>query len=855
MDTASSPWLIPFMRFSFLAACGLLAFQAVARAQSSTPPVFLTHPGNLTVHIGQPVTLNATVEGATTLQWRKNDSDIPGANTATYFVPMAALTDSGSYHLVATNAFGSAVSTTASVLVTKRPQTISFGSTPSFATAGSSVSITATASSGLPVTLALVSGSGSFTGNVVVGSGPMVIRATQPGNATYAAAEPVDFTINFLIGVMSPFISVPPADQTVTAGTTVTFRASAIGTPAPTFQWQKDGVAIAGATSTTLTLPAVTLADSARYTIVATNLAGAVNASAVLTVRAAPVIVTSPASQTVFAGAPAIFSVQTTGFPAPTYQWRKNGTAIVGATGRTYSIPSAATTDAGRFDVVARNELGTATSDVATLVVNARDFAGQYFGQLSGPAATDGGPGEFALHVRSNRTAVFLAQFPGLPAGVAATNVVVDLNGNFSVNAAIIAATPQSVTLRGSIDDATGRISGTLSVAGLSFEGSRASRTGTAASLAGLYQAAIVGTAAARGHVIVAPSGDTFVLLSSGVAVDSARGVLDTAGRLAATSRTQTTLSLTFASGAITGSIRTSAGAAAPVGGAIEGIAGREHVNNLSVRSLTAPNAPLITGFVITGPGSKQVLIRAAGPTLAQAPFNIAGTIADPTLQVLRGNTTVAQNDNWGTPAANATAVNAAATRAGAFPFRAGSADAAVVTTLPPAAYTVIIGGGNGTTIAEVYEVLENNEAPGARRLVNVSARGLVAPGAPLIAGFAITGTAPQRVLVRGIGPTLAGPPFNVPGALANPVLTLFRGTTALKANDDWFRDPDAVPIRDASARAGAFALGASSLDAAMVLFLEPGSYTVQVSGPPNVAGAAATGIALVEVYEATLTP
>ena len=65
-----------------------------------------------------------------------------------------------------------------------------------------------------------------------------------------------------------------------------------------------------------------------------------------------------------------------------------------------------------------------------------------------------------------------------------------------------------------------------------------------------------------------------------------------------------------------------------------------------------------------------------------------------------------------------------------------------------------MIGGGNGTALAEVYEVLQNNEVAGARRLVNVSARGLVSPAAPFIAGFVITGTSPQRVLIRGIGPT-----------------------------------------------------------------------------------------------------
>jgi hypothetical protein len=260
-----------------------------------------------------------------------------------------------------------------------------------------------------------------------------------------------------------------------------------------------------------------------------------------------------------------------------------------------------------------------------------------------------------------------------------------------------------------------------------------------------------------------------------------------------------------------------------------------------------------MTGFVVTGPGSKQVLIRAAGPALGLAPFNLANVVSDPTLQLFRGNTQIGQNDDWSTPAGNVAALNAATTRAGAFPFRAGSQDAALLMTLTPGAYTVVIGGGTGTTLAEIYEVLQNNEPAGARRLVNVSARGLVSPAAPFIAGFVITGTAPQRVLIRGIGPRLAAGPFNLGGVLSNPQLTLFRGSSAIRNNDDWFRDANADLIRNAATRAGAFALGANSLDAAMLVYLEPGAYTVQVSAPPNANAANATGLALIEIYESTL--
>jgi hypothetical protein len=304
---------------------------------------------------------------------------------------------------------------------------------------------------------------------------------------------------------------------------------------------------------------------------------------------------------------------------------------------------------------------------------------------------------------------------------------------------------------------------------------------------------------------------------------------------------------VSLTNGALRGTVRTAAGAGV-IAGAIEGQAGTEHIANLSVRTLTSQAAQLISGFVITGNAQKQVLIRAAGPALGVAPFNIGNAINDPTLQLFRGNTMMAQNDDWGTPTANANAIGNAATRAGAFPFRNGSQDAALLTTLAPGPYTVVVGGGNGTALVEVYEVLQNNEPAGARRLVNVSARGLVSPAAPFIAGFVIAGTGPQRILIRGIGPSLDA--FDVDGALPNPQLALFRGATAIKSNDDWFREPDAALIREAAARAGGFPLGANSRDAALLLYLEPGAYTAQVSAPANANAANATGLAMIEIYE-----
>jgi len=125
-------------------------------------------------------------------------------------------------------------------------------------------------------------------------------------------------------------------------------------------------------------------------------------------------------------------------------------------------------------------------------------------------------------------------------------------------------------------------------------------------------------------------------------------------------------------------------------------------------------------------------------------------------------------------------------------------------------------------------------------RMLNVSVRGNVggANGA-LIAGFVIGGTQPKLVMVRGVGPTLAG--FGVAGAVANPQVSLFSGSTVVAANDDWGNNAE---VAQAAVRVGAFPLPANSADSALLAVLSPGIYTIvvnAVTGPGQV---------LAEVYE-----
>jgi hypothetical protein len=249
-------------------------------------------------------------------------------------------------------------------------------------------------------------------------------------------------------------------------------------------------------------------------------------------------------------------------------------------------------------------------------------------------------------------------------------------------------------------------------------------------------------------------------------------------------------------------------------------------------------------GYVVGGAGtsgSKPILIRAAGPTLGAAPFSIPGALADPRLELFAGQTKTAENDNWGGSATLSTAFASV----GAFAYvNATSLDAAALADIAAGDNSVRAsanGNGTGTVIAELYDSTSfANMTTTSPRLVNVSV--LKHLGTGLTAGFVIDGTGPKRVLVRAVGPTIGAAPFNVPGAVADPQLTLYSGQTSIASNDNW---GGTAELTAAFSQVGAFALPADSRDAALLATLQPGNYTVQVSGT-----AGTTGVAIVEVYE-----
>ena len=177
-------------------------------------------------------------------------------------------------------------------------------------------------------------------------------------------------SVALLAVLLPPTITSQPLSRTNVAGTDATFTVGATGTPAPGYQWQFNGANIGGATDANLLVNSVQAANAGNYTVVVTNLVGALTSSvATLTVWLPPSIGTQPASRTNVIGTTAIFSVIATGTAPLNYQWQFNGANIGGATSSNFTLDSVQPSAGGNYAVVITNVAGSVTSSVAVLTV------------------------------------------------------------------------------------------------------------------------------------------------------------------------------------------------------------------------------------------------------------------------------------------------------------------------------------------------------------------------------------------------------------------------------------------------------------------------------------------------------
>jgi N-acetylneuraminic acid mutarotase len=272
-------------------------------------------------------------------------------------------------------------------------------------------------------------------------------------------------------------------------------------------------------------------------------------------------------------------------------------------------------------------------------------------------------------------------------------------------------------------------------------------------------------------------------------------------------------------------------------------------LGNVSTRAFveTGDNVT-IGGFIVQGTQPKRVIIRAIGPELTQ--YGVPDPLANPTLELHDGTEAlIASNNNWGTTIIGGiiTANQVQDIRNSGY-APGDELESAIIADLAPGNYTPIMRGVNNMTgvgLVEVYTLSPDTDSI----LGNISTRAFVQIGDNvMIGGFIVQGTRTKRVIIRAIGPELAGPPYNVPNTLANPTLELHDGTGALIAsNDDWETTViggiiTANQVQDI--RNSGYAPG-DELESAIIADLALGNYTAIVRGVDNT-----TGVALVEVYD-----
>lgn len=487
---------------------------------------------------------------------------------------------------------------------------------------------------------------GMYTVNITAFDSP------NRGLGVYGSSD--EFALSFNItgsSDVAPTISVQPQPQTVDIGGTAMFSVTASGSPTPTFQWRKDNVNLVGQTSPTLTITNAQVSDAGDYSVFISNSEGSVTSNAVvLTVNlpAAPEITVNPVAMTSLDGSDAFFSIQASG-SGLTFQWRKGGADLPGETNSSLFISGISTADAGAYSVRVSNAGGFADSSAANLTVAS---------------------------------------------------------------------------------------SGTVRLASLSTR--------------------------------------------------------------------------------------------AQVG---------------------AGNNVVIPGFFIIGAGNKNLLVRGAGPALAR--LGVTGELKDPTLNIIPfgESDSIAFNDNW-PDAPNQTEMESVRKSVFAFKLDPSTDDASLLLSVPPGGYTATIAGVNQTTGVGLVEVYDADPFGSTSTLTSISARAQVGTGGNiLIPGIGIQGDVAITLLIRAIGPRLANTPFNIAGTLEDPEMVILRAlggglSEFVASNDDWGQNPDVAALEAARKKVSGFGLGSGSKDASILVVLNPGAYTIQVSGKNG-----STGVALVEIY------
>lgn len=499
------------------------------------------------------------------------------------------------------------------------------------------------------------------------GSYPVSLQAFDGMNATGFESAIYSYTITVNAGTnTAPTITTQPLSQTVNVGANVTFSVTATGAPAPTYQWRKDDVDIANATSSSLALNNVQTTAAGTYKVVVTNSAGTVTSNgAVLTVNQVSANAPgTPASAGAFASSSS--EVTVTWLP-PT-----SGGAPTG-----YKLERA--TDAGFSAGLTTITLTTAaTSYVDTTVAGNT----KYYYRLS----ASNGSGV------SNPTDAFSTTTPASTGGGSSTLV------NIATRA--FCGTGDNVAIAGFVIGGSGKKQVLLRALGPTLVAQ------------GLSQAEVLSDPTMqlyKGANVIA-SNDDWGSNDNAAQITSVGNSIGAAGMAAGDTKSAALL-MSLDPGAYTFIVN---GKNSSTGVVLLEVYDADPSNtaarfvNIATRAYsTTGSGVTIGGFVISGSRPKQVLMRAIGPTLEMIGLNRTALLADPVMEVHQGAPLIAVNDNWNDNA-NASAITTNGARIGAAGIDVSDTKSAVLLVkAQPGAYTFIAGGKSNTSgivLVEVYD-------------------------------------------------------------------------------------------------------------------------------------------------------
>jgi hypothetical protein len=296
----------------------------------------------------------------------KTDGTMIGWGSASAGATIPADVSGVSYVIPATSSVSVFRNMPTSVSIRTHPvsQTISEGSpvsftvdlsgatTPTYQWKKDGVNISGATSATLSIASVQQSNAGSYTVVITDGSTTLTSNAAI---LTVTTSSP-------------PTISSQPISLTVLDGSSATFSVVASGTGL-TYQWRLNGVNITGATSASYTIAEVRLGSVGSYTVVVSNSAGSITSNvATLAIGVVPAITVQPSSRIVLAGTSATFSVIATG-SGLSYQWKKGGVAISGATSSSYVIQNVQLANVGAYSVVVSNTFGSVESNIVSLAI------------------------------------------------------------------------------------------------------------------------------------------------------------------------------------------------------------------------------------------------------------------------------------------------------------------------------------------------------------------------------------------------------------------------------------------------------------------------------------------------------